>query len=153
MKMKENFEVFAVTDSWAWMLEKLDAVEDSDVALYKVTPNGSYYYSKRQKTSPDGKIRLVRFLSPEQAEKFDGGLAKKIASQATEIEGKLAAVPVPDMDQFNTNMQPCMERHGKICAAIGAESGSILERCNKTSNMVAALKQGLANSPSTSVTS
>lgn len=151
--MKENFEVFAVTNSWDWMLEKLDA-DSEDVALYKVTPMGSYYYSKKQaETAPNGKLLLVRFLSPEQAEKFDGGMAKKIASQATKIEGKLAAVPVPDMDQFNKNMQPCMEGHKKICAVIGAESGSILETCKKNTNLVAALKQGLANFPSTSVTS
>lgn len=148
--MEEKIEVFAVTNDWSWLLKKLEAVEDSDVALYKVTPKGSYYYSKEQKeTAPNGKIRLVRFLSPEQAKKFDGGMAEKIASQAAEMEDKLS-VPIPDMAQFEKNIQPCMERHRKICATIGANSALAMESCKKASDMKAAIARNLANFPTVS---
>ena len=119
--MEEKIEVLAVTNDWSLLLQKLEAVENSDVALYKETPIGNYYYSKRQKeTSPDGKIRLVCFYSPEQAKK---------------------------LDQFKKNMQPCKEMHRKICATIGANSALAMERCQEASDMKAAIARNLANFP------
>lgn len=145
MKMKEKFEVFAVTSVWELMLQMLEASSEEDLDSVE-TKGGSYYYNVKAPLTPEGKFRVVRFLSPEQAKEVDGGMAKKIASQAAEMEDKFS-VPIPDIAKFEENLKPCKERQKKICAIIGAESASILETCNKTSNMVAAISRNLANFP------